>query len=190
MLSTFFLPMVKPWPRTFVTVCISVCLFVITFKPFNRFSWNLVWMSCHSKPLHKYVILKVYFAGAWGRKDSLILEFLTCLGYVTSTCSMNGGDEKWVYNFIHKTEGKNHSVDLGVDGRIILKCILNRVWGCGPDHCNSEEGPFVGRYGLCNEPLGFLIDREFLDYLCNCWLLSTGLVNDVNYTVQSITARM
>jgi hypothetical protein len=35
-----------------------------------------------------------------------------------------------------KPEGKNHSEDIGVDGKITLEWILgNRVRGCGLDSC-------------------------------------------------------
>jgi hypothetical protein len=47
-------------------------------------------------------------------------------------CSELGDDEKWVQNVGWK--GRDHSKDLGVDGRMILKCVLEkstwRVWIC------------------------------------------------------------
>jgi hypothetical protein len=43
-------------------------------------------------------------------------------------CSTHGPDERCIQNFSRKTEGKGHSEDLGVDGRIILEWILEK-WG-------------------------------------------------------------
>jgi len=35
--------------------------------------------------------------------------------------STNGRDEKCIQNFCRKPEGKNHSENLGVDGKMILE---------------------------------------------------------------------
>jgi hypothetical protein len=65
---------------------------------------------------------------------------------------------------VGKPEGKNHLEDLGVDGRIILECILRKqgekVWtrclwfriGLVADSCE-----------LGNEPSGYIKGGKFLD---------------------------
>jgi hypothetical protein len=40
------------------------------------------------------------------------------------TCSTHGNDNKGVRDYDGNMKGRDHSEDLGVDGRIILKCIL------------------------------------------------------------------
>jgi hypothetical protein len=56
-------------------------------------------------------------------------------------------------------KGRDHSEDLGVDGRIILKLILgNRV-----EECVLEQGPEAGSFEYGNENLGFIRGREFWD---------------------------
>jgi hypothetical protein len=37
-------------------------------------------------------------------------------------------------------KGKDNSEDIGIDGRIILKWILNRVGGCGLNSTGSKIG--------------------------------------------------
>jgi hypothetical protein len=41
--------------------------------------------------------------------------------------STHGRDEKCVQYFFEKPEGKRHSEDLGVDGRIMLEWILGKL---------------------------------------------------------------
>jgi hypothetical protein len=49
------------------------------------------------------------------------------------------GDEKIIQN-VGKPEGKNHSEDLSVDGRIILKWILSKQSGSyGLDSCQDRD---------------------------------------------------
>jgi hypothetical protein len=54
-------------------------------------------------------------------------------------CSTYGRDEKYTENFGRKSEGRDHSEDLDVDGRIILEWSLEK-WGrrCGLDASGSE----------------------------------------------------
>jgi hypothetical protein len=40
---------------------------------------------------------------------------------VSEACSTHGRDEKCVHNISRKPEGKNHSEELVVDGKIILE---------------------------------------------------------------------
>jgi len=49
-----------------------------------------------------------------------------------------------VYKILENLKGKNQSGDLGIGGKIILNCILNRIWRCGMDSADSEQGPLTG----------------------------------------------
>jgi hypothetical protein len=42
------------------------------------------------------------------------------------TYSTHEKNEKYIQNFIGKSEGKNHSEDLGVDGKKILEWMLGK----------------------------------------------------------------
>jgi hypothetical protein len=65
---------------------------------------------------------------------------------------------------IRKPEGRDHLEDLGVDGKIILECILgNRVGRCGLDSSGSGQEPVAGSCKYSNEPLSYIKGREFLD---------------------------
>ena len=46
------------------------------------------------------------------------------------TCSTYGGEERCIQGFVGENCGRNHLVDTGVDGRIILRWIL-RKWDVG-----------------------------------------------------------
>jgi hypothetical protein len=49
---------------------------------------------------------------------------------VGGACSTHGRDEKYITKFLSENpKGRDHSEDLGVDGRSILKCILGKVGG-------------------------------------------------------------
>ena len=43
-----------------------------------------------------------------------------------AACSTYGGKESYVWGLSAETKGKNHLEDIGVDGRILLKWILNK----------------------------------------------------------------
>jgi hypothetical protein len=47
---------------------------------------------------------------------------------------------------VGKPEGKTNLEDLGVDGRMLLKLILNRVGEGGLESCGSENIQVVGCY--------------------------------------------
>jgi hypothetical protein len=54
--------------------------------------------------------------------------------------------------------------DLGIDGRIILKCILrNRMSGCVIDLYGSGLGQVAGCCVHGNEPMDSVKDGKFLD---------------------------
>jgi hypothetical protein len=63
---------------------------------------------------------------------------------------MHGRNKKCIQYFGWKREGKNHSEDLGVDGRIIVELILGeyggKVW--------VRIGPVAGFCEHGNEPSG------------------------------------
>jgi hypothetical protein len=45
---------------------------------------------------------------------------------------------------LENLKGRDHSEDLGVDGRIILEYMKNRLGRCGLDSCGSEYGQLEG----------------------------------------------
>ena len=61
---------------------------------------------------------------------------------------------------------RDHLGDLGVDGRIILSCIL-RKWDVGvwTEWSWLRIGTGAGTWECGNEPLGSIKCREFLEYL-------------------------
>ena len=65
---------------------------------------------------------------------------------------------------VGKPEGKNHLEDPGVDGRIILKCILEK-WDRGPglDRSGSGQGQMVVSCECGDEPSGSTKCREFFE---------------------------
>jgi hypothetical protein len=56
-------------------------------------------------------------------------------------CSVHGRYKKCIHNF---GRGKSPLGKLGVCGRIILKCILNRIGGSGVDSSRSGYSPVTG----------------------------------------------
>jgi hypothetical protein len=46
-------------------------------------------------------------------------------------------EKHFIQHFSRKSEGKGHLGDLGVDGKIILKCILNKFIGRGLDSTDT-----------------------------------------------------
>jgi hypothetical protein len=69
------------------------------------------------------------------------------------------------YNIlIGKPEGKDHSEDLGVDGRIILDWMLGKQGGtCEIDASVLGWGPVVGCCEHDNEPSGSIKEGEFTE---------------------------
>jgi hypothetical protein len=70
--------------------------------------------------------------------------------------------------FIPTNEKGNHQEDLGINGRITLKCFMqNRVGVCGLDSSGSGEGLVVsfGEHG--NETRGFIKRGNFLNSCAN-----------------------
>jgi hypothetical protein len=63
---------------------------------------------------------------------------------------------------LENLKGRDHSEDLGIDGKIILKWIF-RIVGEGLD--SSGSGLVAGSCEHGNEPSGFIKGREFLDKL-------------------------
>jgi hypothetical protein len=64
---------------------------------------------------------------------------------------------------------RDHLKDLGVDGRIILKCIFKKWDGRhGLDCSGSGEGQVAGACECCNELSGSIKCGEFLDSLWTC----------------------
>jgi hypothetical protein len=53
--------------------------------------------------------------------------------------------------------------DLGVDGKIIVKCILNEKGIGGMEYTGSGQGPVMGSCEHGNEPFGSIEDKDFLD---------------------------
>jgi hypothetical protein len=64
------------------------------------------------------------------------------------------GEERKVYKVLMaKPEGKNHSEDQGVGGRMVSEWILGRLaWGCGLDSTGSGCGPVAGCCVCGDEP--------------------------------------
>jgi hypothetical protein len=68
--------------------------------------------------------------------------------------------EFWLENL----KARDHSEDLSVDGRMILKFMLGKYCvGCGLVSPASGYGPVVGSCELGNEPSGSIKGGEFLD---------------------------
>jgi hypothetical protein len=65
---------------------------------------------------------------------------------------------------VGKPEGKYLREDLGVDGQVMVDCILgNRVRRCGLDSSGLGQGPVAGSCEDGNEPSGSIKDGAFLD---------------------------
>jgi hypothetical protein len=66
------------------------------------------------------------------------------------------GEDRTVYKvLVEKLEGKNHSEDRGVDGRMWPEWILGLlVGGCGVEPTVSGKGPVVGSYECSGELSG------------------------------------
>jgi hypothetical protein len=60
---------------------------------------------------------------------------------------------------------RHHSEDLGIDGRIILECILGKVGRCGMNVSGSGQELVAGSCEYDNERLGSIKGGIFLDYL-------------------------
>jgi hypothetical protein len=59
--------------------------------------------------------------------------------------------------FVGKPDGKNHSEDLGVDGRVLSELILGKRGGwCGLHSSGSEQEAVFGSCEHGNEPSGFM----------------------------------
>jgi len=59
--------------------------------------------------------------------------------------------------------GRGHLGDLGIDGRIILKTIMNRIWWCGMDASVAGYGPVPVSCDQGNEPCSLIRGQEFTD---------------------------
>ena len=69
-----------------------------------------------------------------------------------------------------------HLEDLGIDGRIILKCIFNKwVWEAWIRLIRLRIGQVVGSCECNNECLGSIKWGEFLDYLKDILAPEKGL---------------
>jgi hypothetical protein len=85
---------------------------------------------------------------------------------------MHRRDEKCIQYFGFKNlKGKDHSEDLGVDGKIISEWIFGSVGRCGLDLSGSGQGPAAGSYEHDNELLGSINGKELLDQLSDYQLL-------------------
>jgi len=68
---------------------------------------------------------------------------------------------------------RNHLEYLGIDGRIILKWILNVTRRI---NLAEDMGQVMGSCGHFNEPLGLVKCREFFDQLRSCYILKENPV--------------
>jgi hypothetical protein len=59
-------------------------------------------------------------------------------------------------------KGRDHLKDFGLDGRIILDWILNKVGGCGLDSSGLGYGPVVGSCEYGTKPSGSIKGGKFL----------------------------
>ena len=67
---------------------------------------------------------------------------------------------------VGRPEGRNHLEDPGVDGRIILKCIFERLdGGNGLDLYGSGQGQVADFCQYSDQPSGSIKCGEFLEYL-------------------------
>jgi hypothetical protein len=61
---------------------------------------------------------------------------------------------------VGKLEERDFYGDLDVDGKKVLKCILNGVCGCGLHSSSEKMDPVVGSCKHSNGPLGSINGRE------------------------------
>jgi hypothetical protein len=54
--------------------------------------------------------------------------------------------------WLESLKGTDHSKDLGIDERIILKWIFKKVWGCRLESSGSEPGTVMGSCRHGNDP--------------------------------------
>jgi hypothetical protein len=78
-----------------------------------------------------------------------------------------GGYEHCIQKFWSKNlKGRDHSEDLGVDGRILLEVFMEMVWEVVDWlHMTQSRGPVAGCFEHGNEPSGCIKRGEFVDYL-------------------------
>jgi hypothetical protein len=76
-------------------------------------------------------------------------------------------ENKGVYRvLVGKSERKRPLRRLGVDRKIILRCIFrNGMWEYGLNRAGSGQGQVAGSSDRGNEPSGCIKYGEFLDYL-------------------------
>lgn len=71
--------------------------------------------------------------------------------------------------------------DVNVDGRILLKWILNRAGRYELDQSSSGQGQVAHSCEMSCESSVLLKDEELLDYLSNNWLFKKVIVFAVCY---------
>jgi len=105
---------------------------------------------------------------------------------MNEACSTHGRNEKCIQDFGWNTWRGDHSEDLGVDGNVILECILgkNRVGRCGLDAPDSGQGPVAVCFKHGDDSSSSMKGGEFLDQL-TINVLRRTLLHGVRYLVCS-----